>query len=311
MNYNTSAPDRRSLVKAIAEHFELDPNYNGPPTFGYSVGSIIVDRNGVVSVDDDDVALRLQAFLIEKGWLEYAPETSTDEVAHDLEEPVMNIGYPLNEMTVLSLTNLIHMLYSKQYILAKSVREEHITIAGVAITELHEHNPQTVDEMCELIRDLTALGHLRGIRVTDEAVFIAFPLTEDENTRAAFQQLGVSIFNFAKAAKRVQPDYVKPEAEKYHMRGWLLRLGFGGPANAGARKVLLGHLAGCSAFPNTAQATRHADKYAAIRKEGRETVHGEDEAPVVAPIQEPVTTAETAPAERPVKTDVKGVAGLE
>ena len=311
MNYTTSAPDRRTLVKAIAEHFELDPNYNGPPTFSYSVGSIIVDRDGVVSVDDDDVALRLQAFLIEKGWLEHAPETPTSEVAQDLEEPVMDIGCPLNEMTVLSLTNLIHMLYSKQYILAKSVRAEHITIADVAITELHEHNPQTVEEMCEFIRNLTALGHLKGIRVTDEAVFIAFPLTEDENTCAAFQQLGASIFNFAKAAKRVQPDYVKPEAEKYHMRGWLLRLGFGGPANAGARKVLLGHLAGCSAFPNAEQAKRHADKYAAIRKEQRETAHAAAEATVAAPIQEPVTTAETAPAERSVKPDVKEVAGLE
>ena len=313
MNYTTSAPDRRTLVKAIAEHFELDPNYNGPPTFSYSVGSIIVDRDGVVSVDDDDVALRLQAFLIEKGWLEQAPETPAAEVAQDLEDPVMDIGCPLNEMTVLSLTNLIHMLYSKQYILAKSIRAEHITIADVAITELHEHNPQTVEEMCEFIRDLTALGHLKGIRVTDEAVFIAFPLTEDETTCAAFQQLGASIFNFAKAAKRVQPDYVKPEAEKYHMRGWLLRLGFGGPTNAGARKVLLGHLAGCSAFPNAEQAKRHADKYAAIRKEQRETAHAAAEAPVAvpAPIQEPVTPAETASEERSVKPDVKEVAGLE
>ena len=167
--------------------------------------------------------------------------------------------------------------------------------------------------MCEFIRDLTALGHLKGIRVTDEAVFIAFPLTEDENTRAAFQHLGASIFNFAKAAKRVQPDYVNPEAEKYHMRGWLLRLGFGGPTNARARKVLLEHLAGCSAFPNAEQAKRHADKYAAIRKEQREAARVAAEAPVAdpAPIQEPVATAETAPEERPDKTDVKEVDGLE
>ena len=104
---------------------------------------------------------------------------------------------------------------------------------------------------------------------------------------------------------------LKPEAEKYHMRGWLLRLGFGGPANAGVRKVLLGHLAGCSAFPNAEQAKRHADKYAAIRKEQRETAHAAAEATVAAPIQEPMTTAETAPAERTVKPDVKEVAGLE
>ncbi len=313
MNYTTTAPDRKTLVKAIAEYFELDPAYNGPPTFSYSVGEITVDRDGMVAIEDEKIAARLRAFLIEKGWMEAEPEAPAAEAEPDLEEPVMDIGCPLNEMTVLSLTNLIHMLYSKQYILAKSVREERITVADIAITELHEHNPQTVEEMCESIRNLTALGHLKGIRVTDEAVFITFPLTEDEDVRAAFQKLGVSIFNFAKAAKRVQPDYAKPEAEKYHMRGWLLRLGFGGPANATARKVLLEHLAGCSAFPNAEQAKRHADKYAAIRKAQREAERAAAEAPVAAtaPIQEPVAAAENAPAERPVKPDVKEVPGLE
>ena len=313
MNFTTTAPDRKTLVKAIAEHFELDPVYNGPPTFSYSVSEITIDRDGMIAIEDEKTAARLQTFLIEKGWMEPEPEVPAAEAEPDLEDPVMDIGCPLSEMTVLSLTNLIHMLYSKQYILAKSVREERIIISNAAITELHEHNPQTVEEICELIRDLTALGHLKGIRVTDEAVFIAFPLTEDENTRAAFQKLGVSIFNFAKAAKRVQPDYAKPEAEKYHMRGWLLRLGFGGPANATARKVLLEHLAGCSAFPNAEQAKRHADKYAAIRKAQREAERAAAEAPVAAtaPIQESVAAAENAPAERPVKPDVKEVPGLE
>ena len=44
--------------------------------------------------------------------------------APDRKTLVKVIGCPLNEMTVLSLTNLIHMLYSERYILAKSVREE-------------------------------------------------------------------------------------------------------------------------------------------------------------------------------------------
>jgi len=284
MNYTTTAPDRKTLVKAIAEYFELDPAYNGPPTFSYSVGEITIDRDGMIAIEDEKTAARLQTFLIEKGWMEPEPEVPAAEAEPDLEDPVMDIGCPLSEMTVLSLTNLIHMLYSKQYILAKSVREELITIAAEAISELHEYNPLTVDDFCDYIRSRTADGHIKGIRVTDEAVFITFPLTEDENTRAAFQQLGVSIFNFAKAAKRVQPDFVRPEAEKYHMRGWLLRLGFGGPANATARKALLEHLAGCSAFPNAEQAKRHADKYAAIRKEQREAARAAAEAPVAAPV---------------------------
>ena len=69
MNFTTTAPDRKTLVKAIAEHFELDPNYNGPPTFNYSVGDITIDREGTVAIEDEKTAARLQAFLIERaGW---------------------------------------------------------------------------------------------------------------------------------------------------------------------------------------------------------------------------------------------------
>ena len=62
MNFTTTAPDRKTLVKAIAEHFELDPNYNGPPTFNYSVGDITIDREGTVAIEDEKTAARLQAF---------------------------------------------------------------------------------------------------------------------------------------------------------------------------------------------------------------------------------------------------------
>ena len=157
-----------------------------------------------------------------------------------------------------------------------------------------------------MIRELTKRGCIKGMAISETDILLAFPLTEDDATRAAFQHLGVSICNAAKAATRVQADYQKPEAEKYHMRGWLLRLGFGGPANAGARKILLQHLAGCSAFPNAEQAKRHADRYAAIRKEQREAARAAAEAPdeAPAPIQEPEAAEEPAPADAPVAPDV-------
>ena len=180
-----------------------------------------------------------------------------------------------------------------------------------AISELHARNPQTVGEFPGLIRDLAAQGHLKGIRASDEAVYIAFPLTDDETARDAFQKLGARIFRFAKAAKRVQPDFQKPEAEKYHMRGWLLRLGLGGPAHAAVRKVLLGHLAGCSAFPNAEQARRHAEKYAAIRREQRAAVQAAEAPAATQPIQEPLDAGETVPAESPENPSVKEVKAID
>lgn len=324
MNFitNTNAPDRKKLVKALAEHFEFDATYSGPPTFDYKVGDITVERDGQLTTEDEALAARLKDFLIQNEWLdaeateasdtddEPAPEEPAAEAAPDLEETVMKVGYPLDGMTITGLTNLIHLLYSKQYLIGKSVREELIAITDEAISELHEKNPQTVEETITLIRELTKRGCIKGMAISETDILLAFPLTEDDATRAAFQHLGVSICNAAKAATRVQADYQKPEAEKYHMRGWLLRLGFGGPANAGARKILLQHLAGCSAFPNAEQAKRHADKYAAIRKEQREAARAAAEAPVEAPapIQEPEAAEEPAPADAPVAPDVPEVA---
>ena len=323
MNFitNTNAPDRKKLVKALAEHFDFDAAYAGPPTFDYKVGEITINRNGQLATENEALAARLKDFLIQNEWLdaeateaeapaeenaaEPAPEEAEPE--QDLGDTVMKVGFPLEGMTATAMTNLIHLLYSKQYLLAKSVREECIAITDEAISELHEQNPLTVEDAIALIRDLTKRGCIKGMAISETDILLAFPLTEDDATRAAFQHLGVSIINFAKAATRVAADFQKPEAEKYHMRGWLLRLGFGGPANAGARKILLQHLAGCSAFPNAEQAKRHADKYAAIRKEQREAARAAaeapDAAPAPAPIQETEVAEETPPADAPVAPD--------
>lgn len=133
MHFTTTAPDRRTLVRALAGHFDLEPAYNGPPTFSYSVGEITIDRAGTVFVGDEETAARLKEFLIQNEWLAAADAgedgtVSTEAPAEDAEPalraPVMEAGCPLSEMSTLSLTNLIHMLYSKQYILARSVRDD-------------------------------------------------------------------------------------------------------------------------------------------------------------------------------------------
>ena len=103
MKFITTAPDRRTLVKAIAAHTGMEPSYVGPPTFNYTVGTITVDREGYVDVPDEQAA-DLKAFLIAKGWMEPEPEP---------EQPRIQIGVPAQEMTVQSVTNLIFMLYSK------------------------------------------------------------------------------------------------------------------------------------------------------------------------------------------------------
>ena len=101
MKFITTAPDRRTLVKAIAEHTGIEPSYIGPPTFNYTVGTITIDREGSVDVPDEQAA-DLKAFLIAKGWMEPEPEP---------EQPRIQIGVPAKDLTVANVTNLIYMRY--------------------------------------------------------------------------------------------------------------------------------------------------------------------------------------------------------
>lgn len=66
MKFITTAPDRRTLVKAIAAHTGMEPSYIGPPAFNYTVGTITIDREGYVDVPDEQ-ATDLKAFLDRQG----------------------------------------------------------------------------------------------------------------------------------------------------------------------------------------------------------------------------------------------------
>lgn len=99
MKFITTAPDRRTLVKAIAAHTGMEPSYIGPLTFNYTVGTITIDREGYIDVPDEQAA-DLKAFLIAKGWMEPEPEP---------EQPRIQIGVPAKDLTVANVTNLIYM----------------------------------------------------------------------------------------------------------------------------------------------------------------------------------------------------------
>ena len=259
MKFTTTAPDRRTLVKAIAEHTGMEPNYAGPPTFNYTVGTITVDREGYVDVPDEQAA-DVKAFLISKGWMEPEPEP---------EQPRIQIGVPAKDLTVANITNLIYMLYSKQYLLGKAIGTACVRIEDAVIARLQEYTPENLEAYTDLLRDFKALGDLEGLELEDEQLRIDFPQTDSRDT-TLWMLLMTKMVAFAKSAHRVFPQRQQPEAEKYFMRGWLLRMGFGGADFKAARQALLKNLKGCSAFPTAEKAQRHQEHWAEIRRQHRE-----------------------------------------
>ena len=65
----------------------------------------------------------------------------------------------------------------------------------------------------------------------------------------------------AKTQKRIKPQQCIEENEKYYMRTWLVRLGFGGKEGKEVRDILLSKLKGHTAFRTEADKQKWMEKY--------------------------------------------------
>lgn len=289
MRIQATAPDRKILVKALAEHLGETAVYTGPRSFAYKIGEVTVDREGGVTLPEDVDPEKIQRLLISHGWLaatelaipeaepqpDYEPaQVSAQEPAPDPENEVIAesdrlvISIQADGLTLPTLHNLIRMLYSKQYLLGKALKEETIRVSDEAIEQLQQSPPETLDDFKARMAAFNTQGHITGIALADDRISLSFPLSDSYvNT---YTLLSLKLLEAAKAATRVQAQRQEPENEKYHMRGWLVRLGFGGKEAKGMRELFLKHLKGNSAFLTEADADNHRAKYAAIRRSHKE-----------------------------------------
>jgi len=180
------------------------------------------------------------------------------------------VSLPAN-MTVAQLTNLVHMLYSEQRLLNKAAMDGRLTIPESLITRLAEHTPETPEAFSDLLGDFEALGELTGFGYEGGIVRLDFAHDETHpEYMITYAGLVGRIIHAAREATRVKAELQTSENEKYYMRAWLMRLGYGGADLKEERRLLLRNLKGHSAFPNDAAAERHKEKYAALRRASRE-----------------------------------------
>lgn len=289
MILETNTTERKQLAHALAVHLGTDAVYLGPPSFAYRVGTITIERDGKLVGEDLEP---LKPFLVDEGFLDeeedsFASYEQADtepttlqeqEEPEHIEEPTtdseampdfLEVGFPADSMTAEQVHNLINLLYSKQYLLGRSIGKQTIQISDAVVARFQEHC--TMDDCISLIDDFRASSDLQGVKLNEHSVSLAFPYVKaDAPDYDVYLLLASRIVNAAKDARRVRAELQQPENEKYFMRGWLLRLGFGGPQHKEIRKRLMQDLKGCSAFATDAEAQKHREKYAAFRREARE-----------------------------------------
>ena len=278
MTVTTNTTDRKALAKALADELGTTAKYMGPPTFGYQVGDYIVDRDGNIEGADFEA---LHDFLQRTGCF---PEEETEPAGEQTEPETENIEnpdqvsimVPADDLTPAQLKNLIFMLYTKQYLIGKMTGGDLLSVPDNLIARLMESTPETMEDFKALLDAAKADG-LTGFEFDDGKITLTYRAHQDEPERnMVYAMLTARILKAAKEATRMFPERQEPENEKYFARAWLMRIGYGGADSKAERNLLLKHLKGHSAFPNDDAANRHKEKYAAIRKEKRQEVAGNE-----------------------------------
>lgn len=249
MNIQTNAPDRKALAQSLGAHLGVEIAYNGPPTFAYQVGDLLVERNGSISGPDDQVEA-LRSHLEANGWL----DREVEQVA---------VPVPAEGLTGTQLRNLIYSLHSKQYLLNRVLRRNAFSISDELVEAIGTAECDQADQLLAAISSTE--NAISGLALDGQTVTFAFPSTEDPTKDAALSELLHRVVENAKTATRVNPAELKPENEKYYLRGWLIRLGFAGTDGKEVRRALLEGLKGHTAFRTKEDAERFSANQKAKR----------------------------------------------
>ena len=244
MKIKTNAENRKDVVKAAAEILNTPSKYLGVPSCNFQVGNCIIDRAGTVVTEDEKTAEMLLAGLAERGFVD-APET---------DEGKLLVALPAEGLTALNLKNLIFLIHSRQYLINQSIGEKSFYIPDSLVEELEGNEHETMEAVKESL--LAYAEDMRGLGISEEKITFRFPYTEDAVKAKAWTDLATAMMKQAREQKRIDQEERIEENEKYYMRIWLLRIGFGGKDMKDSRNTLMENLKGHSAFRTQADIDR-------------------------------------------------------
>lgn len=244
MKIKTNVENRKDVVKAAAEILNTPSKYLGVPSCNFQVGNCIIDRAGTVETEDEKTAEMLLTGLVERGFVD-APET---------DEGKLLVALPAEGLTALNMKNLIFLIHSRQYLINQSIGEKTFCIPDSLVEELEGNESETMEEVEDSL--LAYAEDMRGIGISEEKITFRFPYTEDAVKVKAWSDLATAMMKQAREQKRIDPEERIEENEKYYMRIWLLRIGFGGKDMKESRNALMENLKGHSAFRTQADIDR-------------------------------------------------------
>ena len=285
MRIETNAANRKDVVKAVSGILGQPAKYLGVPTCAYQIGNCTIDKKGAVVTEDEKTAELVTAGLTEQGFIG-SPEPEADETT---------VSLPMEGMTAEGLKNLIFLTHSKQYLINRTFAEEVFRIPAELVETLGSTEIPDAETFLQTFQN-HAEG-CRGISFQDGKITFTLPTAGDPGMIKAFTHLTAAMVRQAKEQKRISPKETIEENEKYYMRIWLLRLGFGGRDGKEVRDILMKNLKGNSAF----RTDENRQRWQEARRNEREAAKQQEQAPAGETAGEPeaeAEPAEAAPAEQ-------------
>ena len=240
--FNVTGDRRKEMVKAIETILGECAVYMRLPTYAYRIGDFTVTKDGALEYSDETdrkIAERVIKGLAEAGFTSDTAESAPRVTVPDpCESAGLTVNMPRASFTVEALSNLRKIVDSKAALLKKAIGTECLDI----------------------------------IETEDMVRFPWFP-EPDADEFIAYAHLIDRLCEMARTAKRVTAKEHPVESEKYAMRCFLIRLGFGGAECKKMRSILLRNLSGSAAFRTQAEADAFNEKLKAKRREVKEAGH--------------------------------------
>ena len=263
MRIETNAANRKDVVKAVSGILGEPSKYLGVPTCAYQIGNCTIDKKGAVETEDEKTAELVTAGLAEQGFIG-SPEPEADETT---------VSLPMEGMTAEGLKNLIFLIRSKQYLTGRAFAEDVFRVPTALVAELGSTEIPDAETFLQTFQNHAE--RCKGISFQDGKITFTLPTAGDPGMIKAFTHLTAAMVRQAKEQKRISPKETIEENEKYYMRIWLLRLGFGGAEGKEIRDLLMKKLKGHSAF----RTEENRRRWQEARRNEREAAKQQEQAP--------------------------------
>jgi len=240
--YHVTGEQRKEMVAALENVLGECAVYMRLPTYAYRIGDFTVTKDGALEYGDETdrkITERVIKGLAEAGFTSDTTESTPQGTVTDpCESAGLTVNMPRSSFTDEALSNLRKIVDSKAALLKKAIGTDCLDI----------------------------------IETEDMVRFPWFP-EPDADEFIAYAHLIDRLCEMARAAKRITAKEHPVESEKYAMRCFLIRLGFGGAECKKMRNILLRNLSGSAAFRTQAEADAFNEKLKAKRREAKETGH--------------------------------------